>query len=251
MTINTQITNHALSLLIRCALVGLMLPAFVQAAGSSADCSELLKQAAAYQAKGQVNLAQNVLKQALVQAQAAGDLRTEAQVKNNLASLWILASRKYRAPNEEPDIYLLESLKIAEGLGDKSLESGIRANLGNLLVGMGNYEDAVWNFKQAVDQAEKDGNQELAARCRIGMGTAAAFHGSMSLAEEYAGGAEMNIAKAKNGRDKALLYIKLGDVYSRMMDNASDRAQRGAYLVKGGVQYHLSLIHISEPTRPY
>ena len=242
MTINTQITNHALSLLIRCALVGLMLPAFAQAAGSSANSSELLKQAAAYQSKGQVNLAQNVLKQALAQAQAAGDLRTEAQVKNNLASLWILASRKYRAPNEEPDIYLLESLKIAEGLGDKSLESGIRANLGNLLVGMGNYEDAVWNFKQAVEQAEKDGNQELAARCRIGMSTAAAFHGSMSLAEEFAGGAEMNIAKAKNGRDKALLYIKLGDVYSRMMDNASDRAQRGAYLVKGGVQYHKSVL---------
>ena len=242
MTINTQITNHALPLLIRCALVGLMLPAFAQAAGSSANSSELLKQAAAYQSKGQVNLAQNVLKQALAQAQAAGDLRTEAQVKNNLASLWILASRKYRAPNEEPDIYLLESLKIAEGLGDKSLESGIRANLGNLLVGMGNYEDAVWNFKQAVEQAEKDGNQELAARCRIGMSTAAAFHGSMSLAEEFAGGAEMNIAKAKNGRDKALLYIKLGDVYSRMMDNASDRAQRGAYLVKGGVQYHKSVL---------
>ena len=242
MTINTQITNHALSLLIRFALVGLMLPAFAQAAGSSANSSELLKQAAAYQSKGQVNLAQNVLKQALAQAQAAGDLRTEAQVKNNLASLWILASRKYRAPNEEPDIYLLESLKIAEGLGDKSLESEIRANLGNLLVGMGNYEDAVWNFKQAVEQAENDGNQELAARCRIGMSTAAAFHGSMSLAEEYAGGAEMNIAKAKNGRDKALLYIKLGDVYSRMMDNASDRAQRGAYLVKGGVQYHKSVL---------
>ena len=242
MTINTQITNHALSLLIRFALVGLMLPAFAQAAGSSAKSSELLKQAAAYQSKGQVNLAQNVLKQALAQAQAAGDLRTEAQVKNNLASLWILASRKYRAPNEEPDIYLLESLKIAEGLGDKSLESGIRANLGNLLVGMGNYEDAVWNFKQAVEQAENDGNQELAARCRIGMSTAAAFHGSMSLAEEFAGSAEMNIAKAKNGRDKALLYIKLGDVYSRMMDNASDRAQRGAYLVKGGVQYHKSVL---------
>ena len=242
MTINTQITNHALSLLIRCALVGLMLPAFAQAAGSSANSSELLKQAAAYQSKGQVNLAQNVLKQALAQAQAAGDLRTEAQVKNNLASLWILASRKYRAPTEEPDIYLLESLKIAEGLGDKSLESEIRANLGNLLVGMGNYEDAVWNFKQAVEQAENDGNQELAARCRIGMSTAAAFHGSMNLAEEFAGGAEMNIAKAKNGRDKALLYIKLGDVYSRMMDNASDRAQRGAYLVKGGVQYHKSVL---------
>ena len=243
MTINIQITNHALPLLIRLALVGLMFPDLGQAAGSkSADVSGLLNQAAAYQAKGQVNLAQNALKQALVQAQSAGDRRTEAQVKNNLASLWILASSKYRAPREEPDIYLLESLKIAEELGDKSLESGIRVNLGNLLVGMGNYEDAVWNFKQAVDQADKDGNHELAARCRIGMGTAAAFHGSMSLAEEFAGGAEMNIAKAKNGRDRALLYIKLGDVYSRMMDTAADREQRGAYMAKGGEQYHKSVV---------
>ncbi len=54
----------------------------------------------------------------------------------------------------------------------------------------GNYEDAVWNFKQAVDQADKAENHELAARCRIGMAAAAAFHGSMSLAEEYAGAAE-------------------------------------------------------------
>ena len=241
MKIRTE--NHTHSLLIGLALVGgLLLPALGQAAESkSADVSGLLKQAALYQAKGQVNLAQNALKQALGQAQAVGDKRTEALVKNNLASLWILASRKYREPTEEPDIYLLEALKIAEELGDKSLESSIRANLGNLLVGWGNYEDAVWNFKQAVDQADKDGNHELAARCRIGMATAAAFHGSMSTAAEYAGAAEVNIAKIADGRDKALLHIKLGDVYSRMMDNADNREKRGVYLAKGGEQYHKSV----------
>ena len=243
MTMKTRTENHTHSLLIGLALVGgLLLPALGQAAESkSADVSGLLKQAALYQAKGQVNLAQNALKQALGQAQAVGDKRTEALVKNNLASLWILASRKYRALTEEPDIYLLESLKIAEELDDKSLESSIRANLGNLLVGWGNYEDAVWNFMQAVEQADKDGNDELAARCRIGMATAAVFHGSMSTAAEYAGAAEANIAKVENGRDKALLHIKLGDVYSRMMDNAADREQRGVYLAKGGVQYHKSV----------
>jgi CHAT domain-containing protein len=243
MTMKIRTENHAHSLLIGLALVGgLLLPALGQAAESkSADVSGLLKQAALYQAKGQVNLAQNALKQALGQAQAVGDKRTEALVKNNLASLWILASRKYREPTEEPDIYLLEALKIAEELGDKSLESSIRANLGNLLVGWGNYEDAVWNFKQSVDQADKDGNHELAARCRIGMATAAAFHGSMSTAAEYAGAAEVNIAKISDGRDKALLHIKLGDVYSRMMDNAANREQRGVYLAKGGEQYHKSV----------
>jgi len=243
MTMKTRTENHAHSLLIGLALVGgLLLPALAQAAESkSADVSGLLNQAALYHAKGQVNLAQNALKQALGQAQAVGDKRTEALVKNNLASLWILASRKYRALTEEPDIYLLESLKIAEELGDKSLESSIRANLGNLLVGWGNYEDAVWNFKQSVDQADKDGNHELAARCRIGMATAAAFHGSMSTAAEYAGAAEVNIAKISDGRDKALLHIKLGDVYSRMMDNAANREQRGVYLAKGGEQYHKSV----------
>lgn len=243
MTMKTRTENHTHSLLIGLALVGgLLLPALGQAAESkSADVSGLLKQAALYQAKGQVNLAQNALKEALGQAQAVGDKRTEALVKNNLASLWILASRKYREPTEEPDIYLLEALKIAEELGDKSLESSIRANLGNLLVGWGNYEDAVWNFKQAVDQADKDGNHELAARCRIGMATAAAFHGSMSTAAEYAGAAEVNIAKIADGRDKALLHIKLGDVYSRMMDNAANREQRGVYLAKGGEQYNKSV----------
>lgn len=243
MTMKTRTENHTHSLLIGLALVGgLLLPALGQAAESkSADVSGLLKQAALYQAKGQVNLAQNALKQALGQAQAVGDKRTESLVKNNLASLWILASRKYREPTEEPDIYLLEALKIAEELGDKSLESSIRANLGNLLVGWGNYEDAVWNFKQAVDQADKDGNHELAARCRIGMATAAAFHGSMSTAAEYAGAAEVNIAKIADGRDKALLHIKLGDVYSRMMDNAANREQRGLYLAKGGEQYRKSV----------
>ena len=256
MTMKIQTANHAHSLLIGLALVGgLLLPALGQAADSkSADVSGLLNQAAAYQAKGQVNLAQGTLKQALGQAQAVGDKRTEALVKNNLASLWILASRKYRDPTEEPDIYLLEALKIAEEIEDKPLESSIRANLGNLLVGWGNYEDAVWNFKQAVGQADKDGNDELAARCRIGMATAAAFHGSMSMAAELAGTAEANIAKS-NERDKALLHIKLGDVYSRMMDNAADREQRGVYLAKGGEQYHKSVLAArkagDEPSQAY
>ena len=256
MTMKIQTANHAHSLLIGLALVGgLLLPALGQAADSkSADVSGLLNQAAAYQAKGQVNLAEGTLKQALGQAQAIGDKRTEALVKNNLASLWILASRKYRDPTEEPDIYLLEALKIAEEIEDKPLESSIRANLGNLLVGWGNYEDAVWNFKQAVGQADKDGNDELAARCRIGMATAAAFHGSMSMAAELAGAAEANIAKS-NERDKALLHIKLGDVYSRMMDNAADREQRGVYLAKGGEQYHKSVLAArkagDEPSQAY
>ena len=255
MKIRTE--NHTHSLLIGLALMGgLLLPVLGQAAESkSADVSGLLKQAALYQAKGQVNLAQNALKQALGQAQAVGDKRTEALVKNNLASLWILASRKYREPTEEPDIYLLEALKIAEEQGDKSLESSIRANLGNLLVGWGNYEDAVWNFKQAVDQADKAENHELAARCRIGMTAAAAFHGSMSLAEEYAGAAEGNIAKTADGRDKALLHIKLGDIYSRMMDSATDREQRGRYLAKGGKQYRNSVAAArqvgDEPSQAY
>ena len=233
---------HSHTLLICLALAGLIVSAHGQAAGSKhADVSGLLNRAAAYQAKGQVILAQNALKLALGQAQAAGDKRTEAVVKNNLASLWILASRKYRASSEEPDIYLLEALKIAEELKDKPLEVSIRANLGNLLVGWGNYEDAVWNFQQAVEQADKAENHELAARCRIGMAAAAAFHGSMSLAEEYAGAAEENIAKTADGRDKALLHIKLGDVYSRMMDSATDREQRGRYLAKGGKQYRNSV----------
>jgi CHAT domain-containing protein len=257
MTMKTRTENHTHSLLIGLALVGgLLLPALGQAAESkSADVSGLLNQAAAYQAKGQVNLAEGTLKQALGQTQAVGDKRTEALVKNNLASLWILASRKYREPTEEPDIYLLEALKIAEEIEDKPLESSIRANLGNLLVGWGNYEDAVWNFKQAVDQADKDGNHELAARCRIGMATAAAFHGSMSTAAEYAGAAEVNIAKIADGRDKALLHIKLGDVYSRMMDNAANREQRGVYLAKGGEQYHKSVLAArkagDEPSQAY
>ena len=257
MIMKTQSGFHRSTKVSGLLLVGLLLTAaLVQAAESKgADVPGLLSQAASHQANGHVNLAQNALKQALAQAQTAKDRRTEALVKNNLASLWILASRKYRGPTEEPDIYLLEALKITEELGDKALESSIRANLGNLLVGWGNYEDAVWNFKQAMEQADKDRNHELAARCRIGMSTAALFHGSMSMAEEYADAAGGDIAMTANDRDKALLYIKLGDVYSRMMDNAGDREQRGAYLVKGAEQYRQSIAaarHVGdEPSQAY
>ena len=243
MTMKTHTVNYARSLYAVLTLAGLLYFPFTQSAASKGtDVAGLLSQAAMHQSKGRVNLAQNAFKQALAKAQAAGDLRTEAIVKNNLASLWILASRKYRAPTEEPDIYLLEALKVAEELKDKPLESSIRANLGNLLVGGGNYEDAVWNFKQAVDQANKDGNHELAARCLIGMATAATFHGATSLAGEYAATAEKNIAQTSSSQEKALLHIKLGDVYSRMMDNATDREQRGKYLVKGSEQYRQSIV---------
>ena len=131
-------------------LLGLLsAPSLGQAAKMEPNLTKLLGQAAAYQAKGQVNQAEKVLKQALGQAQQAGDKRSEAMVKNNLASLWILASKKYRSAGEEADVYLLESLKVAEELKDKKLEASIRVNLGNLLVGWGNYEDAVWNYNEA------------------------------------------------------------------------------------------------------
>jgi len=223
-------------------LLGLLVePSLGQAAKMEPNLTELLGQAAAYQAKGQVNQAEKVLKQALSQAQRAGDKRSEAVVKNNLASLWILASKKYRSAGEEADVYLLESLKVAEELKDKKLEASIRVNLGNLLVGWGNYEDAVWNYNEAVKHADGAGDNERAAQCRIGMATAAAFHGSMKLADEYAGKADKNITALQDGKKKALLHIKLGDVYSRMMDAAPDREQRGAYLVKGGEQYRKSI----------
>ena len=224
-------------------LVGLLVePSLGQAAKMEPNLTKLLGQAAAYQAKGQVNQAEKVLKQALGQAQRAGDKRSEALVKNNLASLWILASKKYRSAGEEADIYLLESLKVAEELKDKNLEASIRVNLGNLLVGWGNYEDAVWNYNEALKHADGAGDDERAAQCRIGMATAASFHGSMKLAGEYAGKADENITALKDGKKKALLHIKLGDVYSRMMDAAPDREQRGAYLVKGGEQYRKSVM---------
>jgi len=223
-------------------LLGLLVePSLGQAAKMEPNLTELLGQAAAYQAKGQVNQAEKVLKQALSQAQRAGDKRSEAVVKNNLASLWILASKKYRSAGEEADVYLLESLKVAEELKDKKLEASIRVNLGNLLVGWGNYEDAVWNYNEAVKHADGAGDNERAAQCRIGMATAAAFHGSMKLAGEYAGKADKNITALQDGKKKSLLHIKLGDVYSRMMDAAPDREQRGAYLVKGGEQYRKSI----------
>ena len=223
-------------------LLGLLsAPSLGQAAKMEPNLTKLLGQAAAYQAKGQVNQAEKVLKQALGQAQQAGDKRSEAMVKNNLASLWILASKKYRSAGEEADVYLLESLKVAEELKDKKLEASIRVNLGNLLVGWGNYEDAVWNYNEAVKHADAAGDNERGAQCRIGMATAAAFHGSMELASGYAAKADENITALKDGKKKALLRIKLGDVYSRMMDAAPDREQRGAYLVKGGEQYRKSI----------
>ena len=216
-------------------LLGLLsAPSLGQAAKMQPNLTKLLGQAAAYQAKGQVNQAEKLLKQALGQAQQAGDKRSEAMVKNNLASLWILASKKYRSEGEEADVYLLESLNVAEELKDKKLEASIRVNLGNLLVGWGNYEDAVWNYNEAVKHADAAGDNERGAQCRIGMATAAAFHGSMELASGYAAKADENITALKDGKKKALLHIKLGDVYSRMMDAAPDREQRGAYLVKAG-----------------
>ena len=86
-------------------LLGLLYaPSLGQAAKMEPNLTKLLGQAAAYQAKGQVNQAEKVLKQALGQAQQAGDKRSEAMVKNNLASLWILASKKYRSAGDEAGV---------------------------------------------------------------------------------------------------------------------------------------------------
>ena len=93
MTMKTHTVNKARSLYVVLTLAGLIYFPFTQSAASKGtDVADLLSQAAMHQSKGRVNLAQNTFKQALAKAQAAGDLRTEAIVKNNLASLWILAS---------------------------------------------------------------------------------------------------------------------------------------------------------------
>ena len=104
---------------------------------------------------------------------------------------------------QKADVYLLEALKAAEELKDKNLEASIRVNLGNLLVGWGNYEDAVWNYNEAVKHADKAGDDERAAQCRIGMATAAAFHGSTELATGYAAKADKNITSLKDDKKKA------------------------------------------------
>ena len=74
MNMKTPTANHSSPLLTSLVLASLMCLPLSQAVGSSgADVAGLLNRAAAHQAKGQVNLAQNALKQALGQAQAVGD----------------------------------------------------------------------------------------------------------------------------------------------------------------------------------
>ena len=65
--------------------------------GSEApSVSELMRQAAAHQKVGKFNLAEGALRQVLAQAEQQDDKALAARVKNNLASIWILGSKKYR-----------------------------------------------------------------------------------------------------------------------------------------------------------
>ncbi len=210
--------------------------------GSEApNVSELMRQAAAHQKVGKFNLAEGALRQVLAQAEQQDDKALAARVKNNLASIWILGSKKYRSSNEEPDVYLLESLAVAEENGDKDLETRVRINLGNLLIGWTNYEDAAFNFLKAAESAAKLDNNEMEAHARVGLAMAAAYHGAGDMAEENIAKATALAKQFKGPAEQTMLHSKAAHIYGILMGLAADDAGHRKYLAKSGAAYQQAI----------
>ena len=199
--------------------------------------SALMRQAAAHQKVGKFNLAEGTLRQVLAEAEEQGDKVLAARIKNNLASLWILGSKKYRSSNEEPDVYLLESLAVAEETGDKDLETRVRINLGNLLIGWTNYEDAAFNFLKAAESAAKLDNKETEALARVGLAMAAAYHGAGDMAEENIEKATTLAKQLKGPAEQTMVHSKAAQLYGILMDLAADDTEHRKYLAKSGAAY--------------
>jgi tetratricopeptide (TPR) repeat protein len=200
-----------------------------------------MRQAAAHQKVGKFNLAEGALRQVLAQAEQQDDKALAARVKNNLASIWILGSKKYRSSNEEPDVYLLESLAVAEENGDKDLETRVRINLGNLLIGWTNYEDAAFNFLKAAESAAKLDNNEMEAHARVGLAMAAAYHGAGDMAEENIAKATALAKQFKGPAEQTMLHSKAAHIYGILMGLAADDAGHRKYLAKSGAAYQQAI----------
>ncbi|MEO5882210.1 MAG: tetratricopeptide repeat protein [Caldimonas sp.] len=96
-----------------------------------------------------------VLREALADASACGDLRTEARARSLLGDLYIASGDTPAASTE-----LQQALALARQIGDTRLECEALTHFGNLFESVSDLAQARANYKAALDVAHRGGDRQ-------------------------------------------------------------------------------------------
>ena len=186
--------------------------------------------AAAYYALGQTRLATDTLTHAQEIAPPA-DLKHRAQIKAALGAIYTLATpaakdhsaHQHMSDHEDiAETSLKESVKLARTARDRHVEAIALNNLGNLYSYRQEFDDAVKNYKAAMDLASETHHRELASQACANLARSAVDSGNYENAETWADEAVEKASKLRNSHEKAYQLLSAGQTFNQIFMAAPD-----------------------------
>jgi CHAT domain-containing protein len=195
--------------------------------------------AAAFHAMGRSNLAVQTLTQAQERALQNQDKKHLAAIKAALGAIYILGSAPAERPNEPArtgehqhmampesvdvaETTLKESIKLAQETKDSRIEAEALSNLGTLYSYRNKYDEAVGQYKAAMDLATKNGDREREVQLCGSLARAAIKGGDFENAKVWADRTVDNASRLKDSHAKAYQFLGAGRSFNELFALAPD-----------------------------
>ena len=186
--------------------------------------------AAAYHALGQTRLATETLAHAEAITPSA-DLKHRARIKAALGGIYIFAAPgakehsllEHMSGHEDiAEATLKESIKLARAARDTHVQAIALNNLGNLYSYRQELEEAVKDYKAAMDLASETHDWELASQACANLARSAVDSGDYEKAETRADEAIEKASKLPNSHKKAYQLLSAGQTFNQIFMAAPD-----------------------------
>ena len=203
---------------------------FDQAKNFTAQVDTEIHLAAAYHALGQTRLAVDTLTHAEEIAGPA-DLKHRSQIKAALGAIYTLAApgakehsvHEHMSGHEDmAQATLKESIKLARAAKDPHIEAIALNNLGNLYSYQNKLDDAVNEYKAAMELASQSHDRELATQACANLARSALDSGDYENAETWAEEAVEKTSKLKDSHEKAYGLLSAGQTFNQVFMGAPD-----------------------------
>jgi CHAT domain-containing protein len=180
--------------------------------------------AAAYYSLGQTRLALETLAHAQEIAPSA-DLKHRAQIKAALGAIYTFATpgakehvqHEHMSGHEDmAEAALKESIKLARAVKDPHVEAIALNNLGNLYSCREKPDEAVKEYRAAMDLASRSHDRELASQACANLARSAVDSGDYDNAETWADEAIEKASRLKDSHAKAYYLLSAGQTSNQI-----------------------------------
>jgi CHAT domain-containing protein len=203
---------------------------FEKAKNSSGQVETEIRLAAAYYALGQTRLATETLMHAQEIASPT-DLKHRAHIKAALGAIYTLAApvttehslHEHTLAHEDmAEATLKESIKLARSAKDSHVEAVALNDLANLYSYRQKFDDAVKDYKAALDLASKTHDRQLVSQACANLARSGVDSGDYENAETWAEQAVEKASKLQNSHDKAYQLLSAGQTFNQIFMAAPD-----------------------------